>query len=173
MQIQAINNSNNISLGQKRYLDKQAYEALKDLLPRINKQTVYASNDICYKSSFLNELKVDNFTLIDGRLLLKQVPQSEQLQKETLVEIGKTQLVISNKDGEIIDHNKPVLLPWNRLLKKVSHYIKLISENFENTSLVKRKMLNYNGLTEKGLANMHNLDNEFAKLEQQGLNKKG
>lgn len=78
MKVPAINNSNNISFEQKIYLDKKTYGYLKDLLPRINKQTVYVSNDTNYKSSFLKELKVDDFTLIDGRSFLKQVPQNEQ-----------------------------------------------------------------------------------------------
>lgn len=78
MQVQIINNK---SFEQKRYLDKQTYGYLQELLPKINKQAVYVSNDTNYKSSFLKELQVDDFTLIDGRTLLKQVPQEEQLQK--------------------------------------------------------------------------------------------
>lgn len=165
MQVQSITNTNVISSGQKRYLDKQTYGYLKKLLPEMNKQAVYVANDINYKSSFLKELKVDNFTLIDGRMLLKQVPKNEQLQKETLIEFGKTQLVINNKDGEIIDYTKSALTPWNALLKNVSKYIKFIAENFDNTNLVKRTRLNSNGLTEEGLIKQNKLDEEFTKLE--------
>lgn len=165
MQVQSITNTNVISFGQKRYLDKQTYGYLKKLLPEMNKQAVYVANDINYKSSFLKELKVDNFTLIDGRMLLKQVPKNEQLQKETLIEFGKTQLVINNKDGEIIDYTKSALTPWNALLKNVSKYIKFIAEHFDNTDLVKRTRLNSNGLTEEGLIKQNKLDEEFTKLE--------
>lgn len=170
MQVQSINNSNTILFGSKKYLDKQTYGYLKELLPRINKQAVYVSNDTNYKSSFLKELHVDDFTLIDGRTLLKQVPENEQLQKETLIEIGRTQLVINNSNGEIIEYNKPVLTLWSRLLGKVSYYIKLVSENFENTALVKRTRLNSNGLTEKGRIEKEKLDVEFARLEKEILN---
>lgn len=170
MKVPAINNSNNISFEQKRYLDKKTYGYLKDLLPRINKQTVYVSNDTNYKSSFLKELKVDDFTLIDGRSFLKQVPQNEQLQHQTLIEVGKTQLVINNKDGEIIDNNKSVFISWNKILEKVSNYLKLILENFEKTALIKRIRLNSAGLTEKGIVKRNNLDNEFTRLEEKILN---
>lgn len=118
----------------------------------------------------MKELHVDDFTLIDGRTLLKQVPENEQLQKETLIEIGRTQLVINNSNGEIIEYNKPVLTLWSRLLGKVSYYIKLVSENFENTALVKRTRLNSNGLTEKGRIEKEKLDVEFARLEKEILN---
>lgn len=170
MQVQPINHSNNIIFGQKRYLDSQTYEYLKKLLPRINKQAVYVSNDTNYKSSFLKELHVDDFTLIDGRTLLKQVPQNEQLQKETLIEVGKAQLVINNRNGEIIDEYKPIFESWHSLLNKLSKYLKLISENFENTALVKRTRLNSSGLTEKGRIEKEKLDAQFARLEKEILN---
>lgn len=131
---------------------------------------MYVSNDTNYKSSFLKELKVDDFTLIDGRSFLKQVPQNEQLQHQTLIEVGKTQLVINNKDGEIIDNNKSVFISWNKILEKVSNYLKLILENFEKTALIKRIRLNSAGLTEKGIVKRNNLDNEFTRLEEKILN---
>ena len=131
---------------------------------------MYVSNDANYKSSFLKELKVDDFTLIDGRSFLKQVPQNEQLQHQTLIEVGKTQLVINNKDGEIIDNNKSVFISWNKILEKVSNYLKLILENFEKTALIKRIRLNSAGLTEKGIVKRNNLDNEFTRLEEKILN---
>jgi len=169
MQVQPVNHSNNIIFGQKRYLDSQTYEYLKELLPRINKQAVYVSNDTNYKSSFLKELHVDDFTLIDGRTLLKRVPQDEQLQKETLIEVGKAQLVINNKNGEIIDEYKPIFESWHSLLDKLSKYLKLISENFENTALVKRTRLNSSGLTEKGRLKQNKLNEEFLKMEAELL----
>ena len=171
MQVQPINCTNDMSFGQKRYLDKQTYGYLKELLPKMNKQAVYVSNDTSYKSSFLKELQVDDFTLIDGRTLLKQVPQEEQLQKETLIEYGKTQLVISNKDGEIIDNNKSIFTSWKNLLDKVGDYIKLIAENFDNTKLVKRTRLNSNGLTKEGRIKQDKLNEEFTRLENVVLNK--
>ena len=131
---------------------------------------MYVSNDTNYKSSFLKELKVDDFTLIDGRSFLKQVPQNEQWQHQTLIEVGKTQLVINNKDGEIIDNNKSVFISWNKILEKVSNYLKLILENFEKTALIKRIRLNSAGLTEKGIVKRNNLDNEFTRLEEKILN---
>ena len=57
MKVPAINNSNNISFEQKRYLDKKTYGYLKDLLPRINKQTVYVSNDTNYKYNLTCSLR--------------------------------------------------------------------------------------------------------------------
>lgn len=115
-------------------------------------------------------MKVDDFTLIDGRSFLKQVPQNEQLQHQTLIEVGRTQLVINNKDGEIIDNNKSVFISWNKILEKVSNYLKLILENFEKTALIKRIRLNSAGLTEKGIVKRNNLDNEFTRLEEKILN---
>ena len=170
MQVHSINNQSETTFGQKRYLNKETYGYLRELLPRINKQAVYVSNDTNYKSSFLKALQVDNFTLTDGRTLLRQVPKNEQLQKETLIDYGSSQLVISNKDGEIIECDKPLLTSWNKLLGKVSEYIKLISENFENTELVKRVRLNSSGLTENGQIKQNKLNEEFARLEEIILN---
>ena len=169
MQVQPINNSNT-SFGQKRYLDKKTYGYLCDLLPKMNKQTVYVSNDTNYKASFLKELKVDDFTLTDGRMFLKQMPENEQLQKQTLIDCGKSQLVINNNDGEIIDYYKPICTSWNKLLKKVSGYIKLIADNFENTALVKRTRLSSNGFTEEGQIKQTQLNDDFKKLEAEILN---
>ena len=170
MQVKKITNTNSTSFGQKRCLDKKTYGYLKELLPKMNKQAVYVSNDTNYKSSFLKELQVDDFTLIDGRALLKQVSQEEQMQKETLIEYGKTQLVISNKDGEIIDANTSIFTSWKNLLSKVADYIKLITENFDNTKLVKKTRLNSSGLTEEGRIKQNKLNDKFAKLESEILN---
>jgi len=163
MLVQPINNFYNIPFEQKRYIDKKTYEQLRKLLPKINKQTTYVENDFNYKSSFLKELHVDDFTLIDGRTLLKQVPKDEQIQKETLIKFGKTQLVIDNKSGEIIDYYKPILKSWNTVLKTVSKNIEFIFNHFDNTNMVKRTMLNSNGLTEKGLIKQKKLNEDFAK----------
>lgn len=63
-----------------------------------------------------------------------------------------------------------MFVSWNKLLKKVSYYIKLISENFENTSLVKRTRLNDSGLTEKGRLKQNRLNEDFKRLENDILN---
>ena len=172
MQVQAVN-TGNPTFGKKRYLDKQTYGYLKEILPKINEQAVYVSNETNYKSSFLKELQVDDFILTDGRTLLKKVPENEQLQKETLIDCGSSRLVVSNKDGEIVCYSKPILTPWGKLMNKVSKYIKLISENFENRELVKRKRLNSNGFTEEGQIKQNKLNDEFNRLEKELLNKQG
>ena len=51
------------------------------------------------------------------------------------------------------------------MLSKVADYIKLITENFDNTKLIKRTRLNSNGLTEEGRIEQNKLDEKFLKME--------
>ena len=159
------------SFGQKRFIDKQSHNYLKGLLTKMNEQSVYVENENNFKSSFLKKLQVDSFTLTDGRCLIKRVPEEQQMQKETMLDVGKVQVVINNKNGEIIDYYKPVMTSWNKILNNISKYMKILSENFDNLDIVKRTRLNLNGLTETGLEKQKRLDEEFKKLESKIVKK--
>lgn len=77
--------------------------------------------------------------------------------KETLFTIGKTELVIDNKTGQIIDYYKPFLTRWGKIMKKIDKYLGIFKENFNNPDIVKKKRISIQGFTQAGVEIMQKI----------------
>lgn len=138
--------------GKPRFLSKNGHENLKTILKNINAETTMKKNDFCWSSEFIKSvtLKNENVKVTDGRMLLDKVPQEDQLIKESMIDVGKTELVIDNKSGEIIDYYKKFYTPWSKVLKKLEQGLETIKENLNNPEVVKKQWLGMSGFTSKG-----------------------
>ena len=153
-----INAVNNLSFeGKQRFLSKTGHENLKEILKNINAETTMKKNDFCWSSEFIKSvaLKDEKLKLIDKRMFLDKVPQEDQLIKESLVDVGKTQLVIDNKSGEIVDYNKKFYTPWSRVLTALENGLETIKENFNNPKVVHKNWLGIAGFTSKGVQKLN------------------
>lgn len=157
MKVQSIQNTPDFGKT-KRYITKQSLDDIEKLLFRMNQETKYQSNENYFTSTILKCLKhKDDVTFIDGRIYLSQVPKDKQMRGETLFTIGKTELVIDNKTGEITDYVKPFYVMWSRVMKKISQYLTSFQLNFDDSSVVEKRFLKIHGFTEKGLERFNTL----------------
>lgn len=150
MKVQFINQVNFES--KKRFLNQEQMESLKNVLTRMNNETKLHQNDTWFTSTVTKELSYnENKTrLIDGRMFFQKISDNKQMQKNTMFTIGKTELVVDNKSGEIINWNKPFFTSWKKVMKNISDSLKIFVENFDNSNIVKKKKITLEGFTPKG-----------------------
>ena len=135
----------------QRIITKPMFSNMKKVITRMNQESKYANNEYSFDADVLKKISIGNKAeLIDGRCLLKNVDDNEQMQKETLFNLGKTQLVIDNKTGKIIDYHKPFFKPWKKILKDLDKYLNIFANNFDNNDIVRQHRRSFSGFTKAG-----------------------
>ena len=155
MKIQQIQSNINFERNNKHYINAESYKQLEQILHQMDNETVYKSNEYSFQSTKTTRLSLmDNKTkkaeLIDTRNKLDKIPTEKQMQGNTLLTIGKTELVIDNKSGEIIDYYKPFFTCWKNVLKKIQTTLGAINSSYNNSNIVKKHKLTVEGFTKKG-----------------------
>lgn len=156
MKIPQIQSSTNFE-AKKRFIGVNSHYNLEKLLRTMDEETVYKSNDYSFESSRLTRLTLcdtnnacDKAELIDGRRDLNKISVEKQLDKTTCLTIGKTQLVIKNSNGEIIDYYKPFLKSWKSIIRQVGRVLADFNNLYNNPELVMKHYFKVSGFTEKG-----------------------
>lgn len=122
-----------------RFLRTKSYDALQSILTKMNNETTVNETPYLKKTRIVKYLNFNNkAVLTDGRMLTSVADNKEQMVKETLIRIGKTELVIENKIGGIIDFYKPFYKSWNSVMKKLEKVLVKINENYDNRTIVKK-----------------------------------
>ena len=136
----------------QRYISQTAKDNIKELLTKMNAETEIEIRYYTFTSTITKSLadKEGKSKLIDGRMLFQRIREKKQMVKQTMLDIGKTQLVIDNKTGEIIDYAKSFFTSWGRILKKVDKFTKFFLDNYDNPDKVKKERLSIEGLTQRG-----------------------
>ena len=145
---------------------------VKTLLTRMNSEAKYYTIDnLFFSSTVTKKLCIGkDIEFIDDRGLRRPVSKNNQMVKQTLFTIGKTELVIDNKTGEILDYNKPFFKSWKNIMKQISHYLKIFKENYENPDIVEVVDLSVNGMTSHGFSLYKKA---LAEVEKEYLKKRG
>ena len=156
MKIQQVQSNLNFE-AKKRFIDSDSHYYLEKLLDKMDEETVYKSNEYHFESSRLTRLTLcdtkkacDKAELVDTRRFLDKVPEKNKRDSETLLTIGKTQLVIKNSNGEIIDYYKPFLKPWKKVIKQAGEVIKAFLNLYNTPEMVMKHRFNIDGFTKKG-----------------------
>ena len=153
MKVQSIQSNNFES--KKRFITPKMKEDIKYLLTKMNSEVVESGNENYFKSTFTKSLKYkDEAEFIDGRIFVGRVPNDKQMQRESLVTIGKTQLVIDNSTGEIIDYKKPFFKTWSSVMEQLDHFLTFFRVNYNYANRVTKKRLTMQGFTQKGWEKM-------------------
>ena len=155
MKVQQIQPNINFESNKRRYIGSESYQQLEQILHQMDNETVYKSNEYSFQSTKTTRLSLmDNKTkkaeLIDTRNKLDKIPTEKQMQENTLLTIGKTELVIDNKSGEIIDYYKPFFTCWKKVLKKIQTTLGAINSSYNNSNIVQKHKLTVEGFTKKG-----------------------
>ncbi|MBQ4114130.1 hypothetical protein IJD34_01860 [bacterium] len=157
MKIQNIQPNLNFEAKKTRYIDVESHEQLMQILRKMDGETEFKENEYKFESTRTTRLELINpnknkklAELIDGRRNLKKFPEGKDLIKETCLTIGKTELVIDNKTGKIIDYYKPFLKTWKKILKEINITLIMINASYYNSKHVIKHKFGIDGLTKKG-----------------------
>ena len=135
---------------------------IKTVLTRMNEKTKYADDGYSFATEILKRLTIgDKAEFIDGRCFINKVAPDKQMQKHTLFTMGKTQLVINNKSGEIVDYYKPFYKPWKKVMKNLEKYLQIFSDNFDNPQIVTQHRLSFSGFTKAGLQKIQEIKDKI------------
>ena len=151
----------------QRFIDTNTRDQLKNILTKMNNETKkYDINEYIFETTVTKRLVSTKnqlgktLELTDDRLFCwLEKPPIKQLTSNTLLSIGKTELVICNETGEIIDYYKPFFTTWKNIMKRISESISIFDKNFDNPNVVQKKKLSVSGYTEKGAKILFNCKN--------------
>ena len=157
MQVQKVQANVAFQANKTRYIGEDSHEQLIQILRKMDKETVYKSNEYTFESTRTTRVELYNHDkgekiarLVDTRRDLDRIPEGKDLYKETLLTIGKTQLVIDNKSGNIIDYYKPFLTSWKKVFKQLEKVLVMINASYNMNGHVRKHQFNLKGFTEKG-----------------------
>ena len=150
MKIQNI--QSNTMKAKQRFVTPEMHQNIRFLLDKMSEGSEYNSNGDYFRARIFKEISTKNSKIRfkDGNSYLGNNIKDKSLTGETLFTIGKTELVIDNKTGEIIDYYKPFYSTWGKIMKKMGEYLEFFKSNFDNIELVKQKFLPIQGFTEQG-----------------------
>lgn len=164
MQIQKIQSGTSFQANNTRYIDKESHEQLVQILRKMDKETVYKSNEYTFESTRTTRVELFNHDtnkkyaeLVDTRRNLDKIPEGKDLFKQSLLTIGKINLVIDNKTGKITDFCKPFFTSWNKVFKQVRNTLVMINATYHNSWNVKKHQFSISGFTKKGFENLNKI----------------
>ena len=137
----------------RRFITPEMKTNMQYLLETMNDKMTYNTNGDCFKVTIYKALVNDkgNVKFQDGRIYFGDKLKRKELKGEALFTIGKTELVIDNKSGEIIDYYKPFYKTWKGIMKNIGKYLEFFKNNLNDEKLVKQKQISMQGFTEQGL----------------------
>ena len=156
MKVQSIQSNINFE-AKRRFIDLEAHEQLTQILRKMDKDTEYKENEFTFSHAKTTRLELFNHDkneklaeLVDARKNLKKLPEGKDMFGTTSLTIGKIQLAIDNKSGEILAWNKPFFSTWNNIMKKINNVLITINVTYHDSWQVKKHKFGLEGFTKKG-----------------------
>lgn len=114
MKIQAIQ-SNQSFTGNPHFISNNAHKDLATILVNLNRKAVTKFNGDFFHSEIPNTLKIgEKTTFYDKRYYMMPAPADKQIVGSSELALGKINLLINNRTGEIIRCKKPFLTRWKK-----------------------------------------------------------
>lgn len=156
MRIQQVQSDINFE-AKRRFIDIESQEQLTQILRKMDKETEYKENECIFEHSKIIRLELFNHDkyekiaeLVDARNNLKKLPEGKDIFGTTSLTIGKVQLAIDNKSGEILAWWKPFFSTWRGIMKKIDDVLTTINVSYNNPWQVKKNKFGIKGFTKKG-----------------------
>lgn len=157
MRVQQVQPYINFEAKKRRYIDLESQEQLTQILRKMDKETEYKENEYSFEHSKITRLELFNHDknekiaeLVDARKNLKKLPEGKDMFGTTSLTIGKVQLAIDNKSGEILAWWKPFFSTWRGIMKKINDVLITINASYHNSWQVKKHKFGIEGFTKKG-----------------------
>ncbi len=154
--------------GKKRFLNSQALSDMQFLLNRMNSRTTYQESKTDFSSKLVGGLSIQEKAFFsDKRYLLS--PAKKMFGISTL-EFGNVKLTFDNQTGEIIEHKKPFFKSWKKTLKQAGELLSKAKSNFDNASIIVKKVINISGFTNYGAKKLSDISKNIKSVILEPLN---
>ena len=154
MKVQAIQSNQNFT-GRPHFISNEAHKDLATVLVNLNRETVTNIKGNTFYSEIPNTLKIDkNITFYDKRYYMMPAPANKQIVGNSKLIIGRTDLLINNKTGEIVRYKKPFWASWKKVLRKAENALKTFNEELDNPKVVEKQVIKLAGLTKDGVKSL-------------------
>lgn len=154
MKIQAIQ-SNQSFTGNPHFISNNAHKDLATILVNLNRKAVTKFNGDFFHSEIPNTLKIgEKTTFYDKRYYMMPAPSDKQIDGSSELALGKINLLINNRTGEVIRCKKPFLTRWKKVLKKAESALKTFKEELDNSNVVEKQIVKVSGMTKDGIKSL-------------------
>ncbi len=152
MKIQSMQNQT--FEAKSRFLPQKTHSQVKELLNKMNAETVCNKTEMTFSSNILSALKInsENAFFHDGRCLIDTA--KDKFIHTSSLEFGKTELTFDNSTGEIVGYKKPFFKKWTNIIRETGKIIQQACENFDNSNIVEKRFVGIIGFTSKGAKNL-------------------
>lgn len=150
MKVQPVGNNSFGAI--KRTITPQMYKNVEFLLDKMMEGSTYRTNGDYFVANIIKELSAneDKIQFKDGRIYVSNKAKGQNLGEKLFLTLGKTELLINNKTGEIVDSCKPIFKTWNSIMDELGKSLEFFKENFDNSELVTQKTFPISGFTMSG-----------------------
>lgn len=160
-----------------KYLPKTMCDNINILKLLMEKDTIILKGKDFNQVINTRGLSINNgeATFKNGKYLAKRNNKNELVPygvDTAMLEFGNVR-IISNGNGEIIEHKKPLLKSWDSIIEKANKYIQYALDNYKNNDLVIKITNKKETLTENGEKEAQKFMNLFESLNPFGKGAKG
>ena len=155
MKIQQVQPNLNFE-AKRRYIDLEAQEQLMQILRKMDKDTFCKDSGATFESTKTTRIELldHNFDkkaeLVDMRGNLKKLDEGRDMFKESLLSMGKIQVTIDNRTGEVKSWEKPFFSTWSGIMKNIRNTLIEINAMYHHPDYVKKHRFSIEGFTKKG-----------------------
>ena len=111
--------------------------------------------EIFFHSEIPNTLRIGEKTAFyDKRYYMMPAPSDKQIVGSSELALGKINLLINNRTGEVIKCRKPFLTRWEKVLKKAESALKTFKEELDNSNVVEKQIVKVSGMTKDGIKSL-------------------
>ena len=134
-----------------RTISKDAQANAVGLLKKMNNETVYQeyANGTRYTENILASISMGDTKFVDYRYLYTPTKNTDKDIAFCNIQIGKNELDINAKTGEITGYKKTFFTTWNTLLKRAEDALNTMMHNFDNKEVVTKNFFPIAGFTKK------------------------
>jgi len=152
MKIEHIQSNTNFNA---RYLPEKLSTDIAYLKRLMEADTVIVKGQDFNKVIYTRSLSINNDEAVfkNGKFLARRNKKDELVPygaDTAMIEFGSVR-IITNGNGEIIEHKKPILKKWESIFKEAEQYIQCAIDNYNNNKIVKKICNKKECLTEGGL----------------------
>lgn len=137
-----------------RYIPQEMSYNLGKLLRKMDNDTLKTVKDDFWRTKEVRSLTIEGEGSVKrGKFLAKRNEYDELVpygEHTTMLEMNKARLIVNNRTDEIIEYKKPFFMSWKKLFNKAGLLIIGALNNYHNVNIVKRKVVQREGLTENG-----------------------
>lgn len=153
--IQSIQSNPNFE-AKRRFIDIESQEQLTQILRKMDKDTFCKDNGATFESTKTTRIELLDHNhnkkaeLVDMRGNFKKLEEGRDMFKESLLTIGKTQVSIDNRTGEIKFWKKPFFSFWSSIMKNIKDTLIEINAMYHHPDYVQKHRLSIEGFTRNG-----------------------